>query len=62
MSAVPDGLLEIGHIRRAHGLRGQVNVDLASGSLRVTSDEPVAEATIRDAVEEAGYQLASSPA
>lgn len=30
MSAVPDGLLEIGHIRRAHGLRGQVNVDLAS--------------------------------
>jgi len=30
MSAVPDGLLEIGHIRRAHGLRGQVNVDLGS--------------------------------
>lgn len=30
MSAVPDGLLQIGHIRRAHGLRGQVNVDLGS--------------------------------
>lgn len=30
MSAVPDGLLEIGIIRRAHGLRGQVNVELGT--------------------------------
>lgn len=26
----PDGLLQIGHIRRAHGLRGQVNVELGT--------------------------------
>jgi 16S rRNA processing protein RimM len=26
----PDGLLEIGHLRRAHGVRGQLNVQLAS--------------------------------
>jgi len=26
----PDGLLEIGHLRRAHGVRGQVNAQLAS--------------------------------
>jgi len=26
----PDGLLEIGHIRRAHGLHGQVNVQLGT--------------------------------
>lgn len=30
MSTVPDGLLEIGTIRRAHGLRGQVNVELGT--------------------------------
>lgn len=28
--AVPDGLLEIGHLRRAHGVRGQINVQLTS--------------------------------
>lgn len=26
----PPGLLEIGHLRRAHGIRGQLNVQLAS--------------------------------
>jgi len=26
----PDGLLEIGHLRRAHGVRGQLNVQLAT--------------------------------
>jgi 16S rRNA processing protein RimM len=26
----PDGLLEIGHLRRAHGMRGQINVQLSS--------------------------------
>ncbi|MBU8577618.1 heavy-metal-associated domain-containing protein [Brevibacterium luteolum] len=34
-----------------------VDVDLASGQMKVTSDGPVAESAIRDAVEEAGYQL-----
>lgn len=26
----PEGLLEIGHLRRAHGVRGQINVQLAT--------------------------------
>lgn len=30
MSARPDGLLEIGHIRRAHGVSGEVSVELSS--------------------------------
>jgi 16S rRNA processing protein RimM len=30
MSAVPEGLLEIGHLRKAHGVRGQLNVELTS--------------------------------
>lgn len=37
----------------------EVDVDLASGQMTVTSDEPVAESAIRDAVEEAGYQVGS---
>ncbi len=32
-------------------------VDLASGSLTVTSTEPLPDAAVRDAVEDAGYQL-----
>ena len=35
-----------------------VDVDLASGSLAVTSDAPVDETAVRAAVEEAGYQVA----
>lgn len=34
-----------------------VQVDLASGQLTVTSDEPVDDALIRTAVTEAGYQV-----
>ncbi len=34
-----------------------VDVDLASGQMTVTSDGAVAESAIRDAVEEAGYQV-----
>ena len=34
-----------------------VAVDLASGSLRVSSDEPISDADVKAAVEEAGYQL-----
>ncbi|WP_116996429.1 ribosome maturation factor RimM [Desertimonas flava] len=37
MSAVPDGLLEVGHIRRAHGVRGEMSVELSTERLeRVT--------------------------
>lgn len=35
-----------------------VEVDLASGALRVTSSAPLSEDAVRGAVEEAGYQLA----
>ena len=35
-----------------------VQVDLSTGSLRFTSTQPVADADVRAAVEEAGYQLA----
>jgi len=35
-----------------------VQVDLATGNLRLTSDQPVTDADVRAAVEEAGYQLA----
>jgi len=34
-----------------------VDVDLATGRLVVTSDEPVDEARVREAVSEAGYQV-----
>ena len=36
-----------------------VAVDLPTGAVTVTSNEPVDEARVRAAVEEAGYQLAS---
>jgi len=36
----------------------QVDVVLESGSLTVTSAEPLDDAAVRSAVEEAGYQLA----
>jgi copper chaperone len=35
-----------------------VRVDLASGSLTITSKQPVVEGAVRAAVDEAGYQLA----
>lgn len=38
----------------------QVDVDLATGALTVTSSEPLSEEQIRAAVDEAGYDLASS--
>lgn len=37
-----------------------VDVDLASGDVQVTSEQPVDDAVIRAAVEEAGYTLTSS--
>jgi copper chaperone CopZ len=36
-----------------------VAVDLPTGAVTVTSNEPVDEARVRAAVEDAGYQLAS---
>jgi copper chaperone len=36
----------------------KVDVTLESGALTVTSAEPLDDATVRAAVEEAGYQLA----
>ena len=35
-----------------------VQVDLESGRLTVTADQPLGEPAVRSAVEEAGYQLA----
>ena len=35
-----------------------VRVDLTTGSVTVTSDQPLSEADVKAAVEEAGYQLA----
>jgi copper chaperone len=37
-----------------------VDVDLATGGLTVTSDDPVDEAAVRAAVEEAGYSVAGA--
>jgi len=34
-----------------------VDVDLASGALTVTADQPVADEAVRAAVDEAGYAL-----
>jgi copper chaperone len=34
-----------------------VEVDLATGGLTVTSEQPVDEAAVRTAVEEAGYEV-----
>jgi hypothetical protein len=36
-------------------------VDLATGSVTIASLAPVEDADVKDAVEEAGYELASSP-
>ena len=34
-----------------------VDVDLASGEVRVTSEQPLSSEAVRDAVDEAGYEL-----
>ena len=43
------------------GLDGvtSVEVDLGTGRVTVTSDAPLADDAVRDAVDEAGYELAS---
>ena len=45
-------------IGKLDGVAG-VNVDLASGTVTVTSAAPLATAAVAAAVEEAGYQLQS---
>jgi copper chaperone CopZ len=37
-----------------------VQVDLASGAVTVTSEEPLADEAVRAAVDEAGYELADA--
>jgi copper chaperone CopZ len=37
-----------------------VNVDVASGAVTVTSEGPLAEQDVREAVDEAGYELATA--
>ena len=37
----------------------QIDVELATGAVTVTSESPLAESDVRTAVEGAGYQLAS---
>jgi copper chaperone CopZ len=37
-----------------------VQVDLASGAVTVTSEAPLADADVRAAVDEAGYELADA--
>ncbi len=44
-------------VREVSGVK-EVAVDLPTGGLRVTSDQPLDDADIKAAVEEAGYQLA----
>jgi len=45
-------------VSKIEGVTG-VNVDLATAAVKITSTEPVAEADVRAAVEDAGYALAS---
>ena len=45
---------EIGEIPGVH----TVDVDLGSGKVIIESEDPVATVAIKNAVEEAGYQLA----
>ena len=47
-----------GELTDLDGVTG-VDVDLASGAVRVTSDAPLDEAAVRAAVDEAGFELVS---
>jgi len=50
-SAVTEELTRIAGVR-------EVRVDVASGRVDVDSDQPLADAAVRTAVDEAGYALA----
>ncbi|MDN3352937.1 copper ion binding protein [Actinomadura sp. DC4] len=46
-------------VGRIDGVTG-VDVDLATGAVTVTSDTAVAETAVREAVDEAGYEVVGS--
>ncbi len=48
-------------VSKLPGVR-DVAVDLPTGAVTVVSDAPLAEPAIRDAIEEAGYELAEGAA
>lgn len=48
-----------GELSKLDGVTG-VDVDLATGAVTVTSEAPLAEADVREAVDEAGYELATA--
>lgn len=50
VSSVTEEVSQISGVQR-------VDIDLATGKVTVTSDEPIADDAVRDAVTEAGYQL-----
>ncbi|MEU4508270.1 cation transporter [Nonomuraea wenchangensis] len=54
LSDTPRGLAKIAGVTDV-----DVDVDLATGQVTVMADEPIEEARVRDAVEEAGYELVS---
>ena len=45
-------------VRRIEGV-AEVRVDLPTGALTISSSEPIDQAAVAEAVEEAGYQLAA---
>lgn len=47
-----------GELGRLDGVRN-VQVDLATGAVTVTSEQPLDDAAVRAAVDEAGYEVAS---
>lgn len=48
-----------GELSKIDGVEG-VDIDLATGRVDVRSDQPLEEATVAAAVDEAGYELTSS--
>lgn len=46
-------------VRQIEGVTG-VDIDLASGAVTITSDRPVDGAAVAAAVDEAGYELATT--
>ncbi|WP_112263098.1 heavy-metal-associated domain-containing protein [Lentzea terrae] len=53
VSSVTEEISQIGGVQK-------VDVELSSGQVTVTSDQPVAEDDVRAAVTEAGYTLVAS--
>lgn len=51
VSSVTEELTKIDGVRA-------VDIDLATGAVTVTSDSPVDEGQVREAVDEAGYEIA----